>query len=156
MYWPIGTPRVYATSSSRASDSNIYVSYDGLQSHSGSSLASPQPESGAQPLKSPSPEESDDVQPPPTPMTPATPAVKPVERYEFFPDGGAAKDQMAEGGRVPVKDPVLALRIARTGQMFAVITATSITLWQTKVCWSHDRIPLLSWLISRSLPWFLL
>jgi hypothetical protein len=136
MYWPIATPRVYATSSSRASDSNIYVSYDGLQSHSGSSVTSPQPESSAQPLKSPSPEDFDDVQPPPTPMTPATPAtpaVKPVERYEFFPDGGAAKDQTSEERRVPVKDPVLALRIARTGQMFAVITATSITLWQTKV-----------------------
>lgn len=132
MYWPIGTPRVYATSSSRASDSNIYVSYDGLQSHSGSSVESPQPESSAQQLKPPTPEESDDAQPPPTPMTPATPAVKPVERYEFFPDGGAAKDHAAEDRRVPVKDPVLALRIARTGQMFAVITATSITLWQTK------------------------
>jgi hypothetical protein len=67
-------------------------------------------------------------------MTPATPAVKPVERYEFFPDGGSAKTQTAEDGKVPVKDPVLALRIARTGQMFAVITATSITLWQIKVC----------------------
>lgn len=86
-------------------------------------------------------------------MTPATPAVKPVERYEFFPDGGAAKDHATEDRRVPVKDPVLALRIARTGQMFAVITATSITLWQTKVCWSHGRIPLLSWLIPHSLQW---
>lgn len=151
MYWPIGTPRVYATSSSRASDSNIYVSYDGLQSHSGSSVTSPQPETIAQPLKSPSPEDSDDVQPPPTPMTPATPAVKPVERYEFFPDGGAAKDQSAEDRRVPVKDPVLALRIARTGQMFAVITATSITLWQTKVRWSQGRTLLLSQLTPPSL-----
>jgi hypothetical protein len=130
MYWPIGTPRVHATSSSRASDANIYVSYDGLQSLSGSSLASPQPEASAQAPH----DDSDDAQPPPTPITPATPAVKPVDRYEFFPDGGAAaKSQAADDGRVPLKDPVLALRIARTGQMFAVITATSITLWQTKV-----------------------
>ncbi|PTB64112.1 RIC1-domain-containing protein [Trichoderma citrinoviride] len=129
MYWPIGTPRVHATSSSRASDANIYVSYDGLQSLSGSSLASPQPEASAQAPH----DDSDDAQPPPTPVTPATPAVKPVDRYEFFPDGAAAaKSQAAGDGRVPLKDPVLALRIARTGQMFAVITATSITLWQTK------------------------
>lgn len=133
MYWPIGTPRVHATSSSRASDASIFVSYDGLQSHSGSSLASPQPEASARPVTAPQHDESDDAQPPPTPMTPKTPAVKPVERYEFFPDGAAAKSQTTDDGKVPVKDPVLALRIARTGQMFAVITATSITLWQTKV-----------------------
>ncbi|KAK0765313.1 hypothetical protein N5P37_001239 [Trichoderma harzianum] len=132
MYWPIGTPRVHATSSSRASDANIFVSYDGLQSHSGSSLASPQPEPLARPVTAPQQDESDDALPPPTPMTPKTPAVKPVERYEFFPDGASTKSQTADDGKVPVKDPVLALRIARTGQMFAVITATSITLWQTK------------------------
>ena len=34
---------------------------------------------------------------------------------------------------VPLKDPVLALRVARAGHLFAVITATSITVWQTKV-----------------------
>jgi hypothetical protein len=89
-------------------------------------------------------------------MTPATPAVKPVERYDFFPDGGAAKDQTAEDRRVPVKDPVLALRIARTGQMLAVITATSITLWQTKVRWTFCRILPFSWLTLLSLLWFLL
>ncbi|KKO99796.1 hypothetical protein THAR02_08096 [Trichoderma harzianum] len=132
MYWPIGTPRIHATSSSRASDANIFVSYDGLQSHSGSSLASPQPEPLARPVTAPQQDESDDALPPPTPMTPKTPAVKPVERYEFFPDGASTKSQTADDGKVPVKDPVLALRIARTGQMFAVITATSITLWQTK------------------------
>lgn len=33
---------------------------------------------------------------------------------------------------VPTEDPIIALRVSRTGQLFAVITATSITLWQTK------------------------
>lgn len=35
--------------------------------------------------------------------------------------------------RVPVKDPILALRVSRAGHIFAVITKTSIVVWQTKV-----------------------
>ncbi|KAK5987627.1 Guanine nucleotide exchange factor subunit R06F6.8-like protein [Cladobotryum mycophilum] len=130
MYWPIGTPRLYATSSSRASDSNIFVSYDGLpspfDSHQPSPLAS-----GAQSLASASQDELD-IQPPLTPMTPATPAVKQVERFEGTLDNHATKEQESGEKRVPLKDPVLALRVSRTGHMYAVITATSITLWQTK------------------------
>ncbi|KAG7147549.1 hypothetical protein HYQ46_003592 [Verticillium longisporum] len=34
--------------------------------------------------------------------------------------------------KLPLKDPVLALRTSRSGSLFAVITATSMAVWQTK------------------------
>ncbi|KAJ3485103.1 hypothetical protein NLG97_g6889 [Lecanicillium saksenae] len=113
MYWPIGTPRIYATSSNRASGSRLYVSYDGV-----SGPNEPEPE----PVKE---ENGEDATPP---ATPATPAIKSVE----FGDGPLEPSTQNEDQSIPLKDPVLALRVSRSGNMFAVITATSITLWQTK------------------------
>lgn len=132
MYWPIGTPRIYATSSSRSSGSNIFVSYDGLPAHPESGLASPQL-LGAPQTQSLAGHDEADTQPPPTPLTPGTPAVQSVEYDDHNPDSSLVKHQSYEAKKVPLKDPVLALRVSRTGHMFAVITATSITLWQTKV-----------------------
>jgi len=66
-------------------------------------------------------------------MTPATPGLRPVE-HDYITDGrssGATHDTPAAS--IPVHEPVLALRVARPGHIFAVITATSMTIWQTKV-----------------------
>lgn len=128
MYWPVGTPRIYATSSNRASGSNLYVSHDGLPT--------PNPDAGADAPPSPSrsPTKDDDEAQLATPMTPATPAIEPVEHAEHVDEESKTSTSRApEANSVPLKDPILALRVSRTGQMFAVITATSITLWQTKV-----------------------
>ena len=114
MYWPIGTPRIFATSSNRASESRLFVSYDGV---SGPEEAAPEP------VKE---EAAEDATPP---ATPATPAIKSVE----FGDAQPALPSQNADQTVPLKDPVLALRVSRSGNMFAVITSTSITLWQTKV-----------------------
>ncbi|PHH91564.1 hypothetical protein CDD83_11215 [Cordyceps sp. RAO-2017] len=130
MYWPIGTPRIYATSSSRAPDLNLVVSHDGLASSQQPDPASPfSPD--ARRRSAPAHDDSDLV-PPQTPITPMTPAVQPVE-HDDNPLNSACSDQgRPEAHGVPLKDPILALRVARTGHVFAVITATSITLWQTK------------------------
>jgi hypothetical protein len=75
-------------------------------------------------------------------MTPRTPAIGPVEHDEDEDESvtGAVtiSQRITETDNVPLKDPVLALRVSRTGHLFAVITATSITVWQTKV----RRVPL--------------
>lgn len=135
MYWPIGTPRIYATSSSRAPGRNLFVSYDGLQqppdSGSTSSLDTvPKPRTTAA-------HEDVEVHPPPTPLTPATPSTPVVQSidYDDVGDTAAATSQTETelNNTVPLKDPVLALRVARAGHIFVVITATSITVWQTKV-----------------------
>ncbi len=110
MYWPIGTPRIYATSSNRASGSRLFVSYDGV---SGPDEAEPEPvkeDNGA------------DATPP---ATPATPAIQSVEFGDGPPEISSQNDEQT----IPLKDPVLALRVSRSGNLFAVITATSITLW---------------------------
>lgn len=134
MYWPIGTPRVYATSSGRAPNLNLFVSHDGLPSRSESDLDSP-PASEAKP-RSVAGHDDVDIQPPPTPITPITPitpAVQSVDHDENPMDSATWDPRRPEASEVPLRDPVLALRVARAGHLFAVITATSITVWQTKV-----------------------
>ncbi|EJP63051.1 DUF1339 domain protein [Beauveria bassiana ARSEF 2860] len=113
MYWPIGTPRIFATSSNRASGSRLFVSYDGVSGPDEPAEPEPVQENGA------------DVTPP---WTPATPAIKSVELGDEPPEPATQDEQQT----IPLRDPVLALRVSRSGNMFAVITATSITLWQTK------------------------
>lgn len=96
------------------------------------------PATGLHPRAAAGDHEQVDVQAPPTPITPLTPAVQSVEHgYDESkedvpetPDKPASSDE----NKVPAQDPVLALRVSRTGHMFATITKTSITIWQTKVC----------------------
>ncbi|KAK2591859.1 WD40 repeat protein [Conoideocrella luteorostrata] len=134
MYWPIGTPRIYATSSGRAPELNLFVSYDGLQQPDGSSSSSYLGQEGQ--AQAPAGADLDDVDipPPATPLTPATPGVQSVEQDEYISSAKnlALSTDSDNQTAVPLKDPVLALRVARTGHIFGVITALSITLWQTK------------------------
>jgi RAB6A-GEF complex partner protein 1 len=133
MYWPISTPRIYATSSSRTPAIRLFESDDGLPSPSEvQSALSPS-------LNKPTSREaagaSDDNhdQPPPTPITPHTPAVQSVERDDELTADSFPGFDTTSSNQLPSKDPILALRISRAGHLFAVITSTSITLWQTKV-----------------------
>ncbi|PNY27106.1 Casein kinase II subunit beta-2 [Tolypocladium capitatum] len=130
MYWPIGTPRIHATSSSRAPNLNLFVSHDGLPSPLESDPASP-PASDAKP-RSAAGHDDVEVQPPPTPITPFTPAVQSVDHDENPISSAPLDSRGPEPNEVPLRDPVLALRVARAGHLFAVITATSIAVWQTK------------------------
>lgn len=135
MYWPIGTPRIYATSSSRTPDLNLFVSYDGLQQPDGSSSSSSLGQDGQPRASAAAAHEEVDILPPPTPLTPATPVVQPILEDDLLPSSKSPSpsDDSNRKASVPLKDPVLALAVARTGHLFGVITATSITLWQTKV-----------------------
>ncbi len=69
---------------------------------------------------------------PNTPTTPMTPAIKPVE-HEYRDDASERPPSDPAPASIPVKEPTLALRVARSGHLFATITATSMTIWQTKV-----------------------
>ncbi|KAK3941865.1 RAB6A-GEF complex partner protein 1 [Diplogelasinospora grovesii] len=139
MYWPIGTPRIFATSSGQAATFNRILSRDGLppttdaiseQRSERHSLLSPRDTAAGQ-----------DGPPPPTPITPVTPVtpltpgIKPVE-HEYYEGEDASVEHSpaptpASSG-LPLKEPILALRVARSGHIFAVITSTSMTIWQTK------------------------
>lgn len=133
MYWPIATPRIYATSSSRNPAFKLFDSSDGLlpspseeeslesPALNGDSLQPPQAEHGAS-----------QVVPPPTPITPQTPGIQPFE-FDAEETTSTPSGEAFQTNRVPSRDPILALRVSRTGHLFAVITKTTITVWQTKV-----------------------
>ncbi|KAG5951201.1 hypothetical protein E4U53_003586 [Claviceps sorghi] len=132
MYWPIGTPRIYATSSSRTPELNLFVSYDGLQHPEYSSSSSSLAQHGQTRGLAATDHGDVDALPPPTPITPVTPAVQSIEQDEFPIHTSTASQDAANKKALPLKDPVLALCVARAGHIFGIATATSITLWQTK------------------------
>ncbi|VUC36160.1 unnamed protein product [Clonostachys rosea] len=134
MYWPIATPRIYATSSSRNTSPHLVKSHDGLSSIPESEAATSLPPSDAasnssSKLAVPGPSDTPSL----APKTPKTPAVQSVERDDD-PTDPSRQNNAADTpvGPIPLKDPILALRVSRTGQLFAVITKTAITVWQTK------------------------
>lgn len=133
MYWPIGAPRVYAASNSRAPKDRILESDDDAESRettegSGSLLEAPTNGSDYK-----GEIENEELSGATTPITPLTPGIRPVEhdtqrRLPLHLNGL----ENSFSGSVE-KEPLLSLRISRTGHLFAVITSTSLTIWQTKV-----------------------
>ncbi|KKA27252.1 hypothetical protein TD95_003183, partial [Thielaviopsis punctulata] len=126
MYWPLGCARAYTTSNNEAQPSTIVLSDDDLLhptlSRTSSGLRSPY--------------RSDDNLPstPQTPLTPSTPFVESVDRADDT-DSETLDDQSARvhtTTTVSLNEPIKALRVSRTGHIFATITARTITVWQTK------------------------
>ncbi|KAH0424801.1 hypothetical protein CcaCcLH18_11357 [Colletotrichum camelliae] len=127
MYWPIGTPRIFATSSRSGPAFNLVVSHDGLPStFDNRSRGDSSPSSN---LNTRSTSQHDDVELA-TPLTPMTPAIQSVDDDAHDPNNWHSSPRL--NNNIPLKDPVLALRISRGGQLFAVITSTSMTIWQAK------------------------
>lgn len=130
MYWPIGAPRVYAASTSKAPRDRTFDLDDDAESRettegSGSLLEAPS--IGGE-------TDSEDVSGVSTPVTPMTPGIRPIEhdtqrRHSVRFNG---HDTTFSGSAD--NEPLLSLKISRTGHLFAVITSTSLTIWQTKVC----------------------
>lgn len=137
MYWPLGTPRIYAVTNERLPASRQLHSRDGLAppEHHASEQANDK-----QALLSPSSAAAHELPlgptttplSPTTPVTPITPAIKSVE-YGEHDEGILGVSSSPSPTGLPPREPVLALQVARAGHIFAVITATSITIWQTKV-----------------------
>lgn len=137
MYWPVGTPRIYATSnSSLPANVNIVVSHDGLPSPTPDEKDMDKAD-GASLLTADSASSLDVPVPVPatpiTPTTPFTPGIKPVEHDVFDASIESSSSNGNEPAGIPLKEPILALRVSRLGQIFAVMTATSMTIWQAKV-----------------------
>ncbi|KAI1421613.1 DUF1339 domain protein [Xylaria sp. FL1777] len=141
MYWPIGTPRIYATTTAHSPGrgNSLVVSHDGLphglphgiHPHN---LADAASLSGSE-SATPKDEELNPEEPDAAPLTPATPYIRSVEH-------DASKFTTAKPGIhylgasdptvVPTGEPIVALKVSRTGHLFAVITASTMTIWQTK------------------------
>jgi len=136
MYWPINLPRIYSASSSKVKKHQIVEFDDDAESRdttegSGSLLNAPSIDSESK---------SDDGLGPPSAAStpPVTPGIQPLEQF----DPQRRLSTRLAGQNVPSagsilestdKEPLIGLRISRTGHLFAVITETSLTIWQTKV-----------------------
>jgi hypothetical protein len=139
MYWPIGAPRIYTASSSKTTGNRTVESDDDAESRettegSGSIVDAP---------STVSEDRSDDgiraLSGTSTPMIPGTPGVKPIEQQESQPalSTRLLGHELSVSGAAAApaeKEPLLGLRVSRTGHLFAVISPTSLTIWQTKVC----------------------
>jgi hypothetical protein len=139
MYWPIGAPRIYAASSSKAPRDRVSEVDDDAESRETTEGSGSFVEPASVQIEGKSEEESNLLSPPqlpPTPATPLTPGINPVEdefRRAVDPlplSEGETEHPLKEAQ----KDPLLTLVLSRTGHLFAVITLTSLTIWQTKVC----------------------
>lgn len=141
MYWPIGAPRIFAASSSktrnRAVESDDDAESRETTEDSGSLLEAPSTVSGGP---------SDNCVEPPsgtsTPMSPVTPGSKPIEQQETqstlsAPLLGHGLSALSADSGPADKEPLLGLKVSRSGHLFAVISSTSLTIWQTKVCTPH-------------------
>ena len=134
MYWPIGAPRIYAASSSKAKKDRVLEFDDDLEYQEttegsrspGYALGDESAGRGEDDY-----EHTSGVS---TPVTPMTPGIVPVEhdtqRFAFSRQTGHELSLP----RSADKEPLLDLKISRTGHLFAVITSTSLTIWQAKVC----------------------
>ncbi|KAI0484774.1 RIC1-domain-containing protein [Xylariaceae sp. FL0804] len=145
MYWPVGTPRIYATAAAHApGKSNLVISHDGLGSTSredglglGIGLPSPGLASPAPTLQKTEDNAASDALVPttPAPKTPATPAINSVE-HDGYNDASAHSPQPRTVGSgeaaIPSGEPIVSAKVSRTGHLFAVITASTMTIWQTK------------------------
>ncbi|KAI2629373.1 DUF1339 domain protein [Xylaria nigripes] len=140
MYWPIGTPRIYTTATAhiqRSSKDNVLVSNDGLNEIS---AGGPTPLSGVEPPAtiegSYSEQETDvcetTVLQTPEPPTPVTPGINLVEPDTPTEGNVTVLFAASDSSIIPTGEPIIALRVSRTGHLFAVITASTLTIWQTK------------------------
>jgi len=129
MYWPIGAPRIYAASNN-AAQSQVHELDDEAETRD-AAIGSQSVAESAYFEREGGPSE-DTASYPATPITPITPGIKPVEHDH---DHASIHSHRRNGVSLAQaeKRPLLSLRASKTGHLFAVITSTSLTVWQTKV-----------------------
>jgi hypothetical protein len=141
MYWPIGAPRVYAPSSSKSPEDRVLDFDDDAESRKTTEGSGSPVEVSNTGLQGKGEGEYELASGLSTPITPMTPGIKPVEHDTQRRFSNRFLGQDPSFARSADKEPLLGLKISRTGHIFAVITATSLTIWQTKVgCSSNFKL----------------
>lgn len=137
MYWPIGAPRIYAAcNSGNASKAQIYHSDDDAESRETTESGSFMNASSA---TSDAAQDDDGFVTAGQTLSPQAPGVQSVEhdaqrRLSLRGESGSVSNGRQDDAiREAERQPLLALKMSRSGNLFAVITATSMTIWQTKV-----------------------
>lgn len=132
MYWPIGAPKVYALSKHELLDEHVLTSDDDA------GCASPSNASG-------SPTLGIDGRPPSQPHTRRDDSNdaqvdRPEKPKEDDRAPAATKDNapavklLGDGSQ----EGIVGLQVTRSGHVFATITRSALTIWQTKVCDAHS------------------
>jgi hypothetical protein len=135
MYWPIGAPRIYAAPGYKPTAEQIYHSDDGASQTSAITGSEPRQNGSSTTLDSVENEDEGLLPNHLTPGTPKTPAIRQVEQDtnpDIAPSRPSNVSHLSDGLPDVAKLPILDLRVSRTGLLFATITATSLTIWQTK------------------------
>jgi RAB6A-GEF complex partner protein 1 len=122
---------VYASSPNKTRKGQLFRPDDGADSHQDSG-----PKANAPILSSDAIQDADETTSG-TSSTPITPGIKPVEndsQRRLSARGlGDTEDKLKQFVAQPEDEHVISLKISRSGHLFAVITSTSLTIWQTKV-----------------------
>ena len=125
MYWPIGAPRVYAADVEHHYDHRSSLSEDGLEDRPAESV---ERGNGGRPvLGSGNSEEGRKLEKSGT----VSEASITTNGYRSSEAKGRASSKSTP------KEPLIGLRVSRNGQMFATITASTLTLWQTRASGSQ-------------------
>ncbi|KAL7276296.1 WD40 repeat protein [Rhizina undulata] len=133
MYWPLGAPRIYAAKIPAASSPHIYDSDDSSAELVRNSLSLSSVDNDTDEFEevNEEPEEEEDES--------RKVGEKEVADQESIEapekkEKGRAKDSAANGedGRNRDKRNIVALKVARNGLVFATITTSELTIWQTK------------------------
>jgi hypothetical protein len=112
-YWPISSPSVFAATKS----TNVE------RSHDGTDRASQNGQDGASEAESTDGTDDD------TSVTDSEVSIS--VRTEQEPQQTGVLGQFAEED---VHGEIIAIRVTRSGQLFATLTQSTLTIWQTKVC----------------------
>lgn len=131
-YWPISAPSVYAASKQKLPEACITTSDDGvrhpgqLQTHPGASCGDAQDEDPESTESSADPvtEDEDDG----------------AKQRQRRVDGGEEKSTATKdvppkksSSEEDISGEIIGIRVTRSGHMFATITHSTLTIWQTKV-----------------------
>lgn len=139
MYWPVSTPRVYAALTSHNTRPIPPIDNDNDKIEDDNSYLNAHLAHGRDSAIA---DTDENDLPPATPTTPFTPGINSVddlaalEQLSVQDKSNVANKYEAEISYAIEKasrDRIRDLCVSRSGHLFAVITATSMTVWQSKV-----------------------
>jgi RAB6A-GEF complex partner protein 1 len=133
MYWPIGAPQIYAATTSKVTTRKVFQDGEDAESHEATESEFLQ--NAQNPNLDAVRDDQNLLTEPQTPSTP-TPSGVTVDQDSHKRFSTRNTSRLSDGSDDAIKqaekEHILAIRISRTGHLFAVVTATSLTIWQTK------------------------
>jgi RAB6A-GEF complex partner protein 1 len=123
-YWPFASPSVFAATKHTATE-HLHVSHDGTQPGNEARRDGATPEGSTQSSDADSGEPASD-QPPTIDDITERDGKRPGKRRHAHQESAP---QLAEDD---ISGEMIAIRVTRSGQMFATVTRTTLTIWQTK------------------------